>query len=386
MDRLHMDRDTLATLLEVSDITTIKYDEIVDLFFQEKLPQKLPEGSFRIDPRNGDRILYHVSRSIRPHDNIPESRPPEEMELECVICRGETTGIVDVADLSEGFTFINKNLFPVLFPHKEGMENRSVFGREEAPMPEGSAYGLHFLQWTSSFHDRDWHNMPVEDCRTVVSRLAALERKLIDEAPEGMIGDERPEGLDDAAGHVLIIKNYGRSVGASISHGHQQVLFSNITPSRALDHFAFQVEHDEPLTTVILRDTPVELLVKDYGVAVLLVPTFMRRPYEMFLVVKDTSKQYLNELSTEEITAVGSGWHDATRIFHHIMPRLDKEVAYNVASFTGPGAGIYFEFLPNTQPMGALERIGMYVCQETPERAADTIKESLKIVTEASEL
>lgn len=379
MDRLHMDRDTLATLLEISDITTIKYEEIVDLFIEEKLTQKLPEGSYQIDPRNGDRILYHASRSIRPYDNVLPIRSNEGRDKECVICRGATTGIVDVADLSEGFTFINKNLFPVLYPRMKGMERGSASGYEELPPPVGSAYGLHFLQWTSSYHDRDWHNMPVEDCAIVLSRLGALERKLIEESPDGMIGDEKPEGLGDTSGHVLIIKNYGRAVGASLSHGHQQVVFSNITPRRTLEHLAYQVNHDEPLTAFILRATPPELLIKDYGGAVLLVPTFMHRPYEMFLVVKDWRKRFLHELSTEEIAAVGNGWHDATRIFHHIMPKLGKEVAYNVTSFTGPGAGIYFEFLPYTQPMGGLEHIGLYVCQETSGRAADAIKESLKL-------
>ena len=378
MERLHMDRDTLESLLEVSNVTSIRFEDIVDLFLKEKLPQNLPEGTFRIDPRNGDRILYHASRSIRPHDNIPMILPTESKDKECVICRGETTGIVDVADLSEGFTFINKNLFPVLYPLEGSVEGGSSINGS-------AAYGLHFLQWTSSYHDRDWHNLPVEDCRIVISRLAALERKLIEESPRGILADERSNDLDDQTGHVIIIKNFGRAVGASLAHGHQQVLFSNITPNRTLDHLAFQVKHDEPLTALILRGTPNELLVKDYGVAVLLVPTFMRRPYEMFLILKDPSKRYLYELSTDELAAVGNGWHDATRIFHDIMPRLGKEVAYNVASFTGPGAGIYFEFLPFTQPMGGLERIGLYVCQETPERAADAIKESLKIVAEASE-
>jgi galactose-1-phosphate uridylyltransferase len=378
MERLHMDRDTLESLLEVSDVTTINFEEIVDLFIQEKLPQKLPEGTFQIDPRNGDRILYHASRSIRPHDNTPVILPPESMDKECVICQGETTGIVDVADLSEGFTFINKNLFPVLYPLEgSAQDGSSIIG--------SAAYGLHFLQWTSSYHDKDWHNLPVEDCRIVISRLAALERKLIKDSPRGIVADERSDALDNQTGHVIIFKNYGRAVGASLTHGHQQVLFSNITPNRALDHLAFQVKHDEPLTALLLRETPIECLVKDYGNAVLLVPTFMRRPYEMFLIVKDTSKRYLHELSADELATVGSGWHDATRIFHDIMPMLGKEVAYNVASFTGPGAGIYFEFLPFTQPMGGLERIGLYVCQETPERAADAIKESLKIVVEDSE-
>jgi hypothetical protein len=129
---------------------------------------------------------------------------------------------------------------------------------------------------------------------------------------------------------------------------------------------------------MLLRDNPTELVIKEYREAVLIVPAFMRRPYEMFLVLKDTSKRYLHQLSTEEITTVGEGWHDATWLIHHLMPRLGMDVAYNITAYTGPGAGIYFDFLPYTQPMGGLERIGLYICQETPDRVAESLQEALQ--------
>jgi galactose-1-phosphate uridylyltransferase len=170
-------------------------------------------------------------------------------------------------------------------------------------------------------------------------------------------------------------------VGASISHGHQQILFSNITPARTLDHLSYAIEHHELMTSMLLRETPDELKVKEYSEAVLLVPAFMRRPYEMFLVLKDTSRRYLHELSPDQIADVAEGWHDAAWLIHKVMPELGKEIAYNVSVFNGPGAGIYCEFLPHTQPMGGLERIGLYVCQETPIRAAQVLRESLEFMS-----
>lgn len=378
MERMHLDRDTLAALLQVSDFTAISYKEIVELFTQEKLSQKLPEGTFSVDPRNGDRIIYHASRSIRPHDNLLGHAPDKSNSEDCTICRGETTGIVDVADLSEGFTFINKNLFPVLYPFEE-------LGESVASASGCSASGLHFLQWTSSYHDRDWHNMPLKDCTIVMQRLAALEKKLIEGTLEENLTFGKQSGHTEEAAYVLIIKNYGNSVGASLAHGHQQVLLSNIAPNRTDDHIAFQVEQGEKLAAYILRETPSELWIKDYGRAILIVPYFMRRPYEMFLVLKDASKQYLHELSPSEIEAVANGWHDVTWLFHHIMPGLGKEIAYNVAALTGPGTGIYFEFLPYTQPMGGLERMGLYVCQNTPRQAAEVIRGSLSLKAESSD-
>ena len=42
-----------------------------------------------------------------------------------MVCQGETTGIIDVAELSEGVTFINKNLYPALYPFMRSSPRRS---------------------------------------------------------------------------------------------------------------------------------------------------------------------------------------------------------------------------------------------------------------------
>ena len=135
-----MDRQTLERILQVQDIETISVSSLVKLFREEELMSGfLPEGAHQVDPRNGDRILYNASRARRPHD-YRQPAQSQQVAKECAICQGQSTGIVDAAALSEGFTFINKNLFPVLYPHdREGHLAR----------------GLHFLQWTSSLHDRD---------------------------------------------------------------------------------------------------------------------------------------------------------------------------------------------------------------------------------------
>jgi hypothetical protein len=58
-----------------------------------------------------------------------------------------------------------------------------------------------------------------------------------------------------------------------------------------------------------------------------------------------------------------------------IMPRVGREIAYNVITNNGPGAGLYFEFLPYTQEIGGVEHLGLFVCQELPERAAAWLRE-----------
>ncbi|MFO7742616.1 MAG: hypothetical protein R6X31_09920 [Anaerolineae bacterium] len=352
-------REALREILEAEDIEALSVGDLVALIRGE-IEAFLPDGVYRIDPRNGDRILYHSSRGGRPHDNVPES-VADVPERECIICQGQTTGVVDVAELSEGFTFINKNLFPILYPFKH----------------EEMLSGLHLLQWTSSQHDKDWHNMPLGDRIIVLERLTALERTLLggaDELARGA-GDVDCLGPGQSSGaFVVIIKNYGHLVGGSLIHGHQQIAFSTLMPRHFADNARFEEEHGETFSEYMMRKTPPELVVKDYGPAILLVPPFMRRPYDMMLFLKDTDRVYLHELEGEELEAVAEGWHDGIRAIREIMPRVGREIAYNVITNNGPGAGLYFEFLPYTQETGGVEHLGLLVCQELPERAAARLR------------
>ena len=57
-----------------------------------------------------------------PHDNhILNAKTPEQRE--CIICMGQTTQVLDMAKLSEGFTFINKNLYPIFYPEGKDEKN-----------------------------------------------------------------------------------------------------------------------------------------------------------------------------------------------------------------------------------------------------------------------
>ncbi|MCA9973681.1 MAG: hypothetical protein KC425_25885, partial [Anaerolineales bacterium] len=167
-----------------------------------------PAGQQARDPRDGTVILYNEVRARRPHDNRP-AEAAARAERPCAICAGQTTGIVDVAPLDEGFTFINKNLYPALFPH--------------AAAADGVASGLHFLQWSSTVHDHDWHNLPQADRVTLLRRLAALERVLLQDGAAEAGAAPWPDGRP-LRGYLGIFKNYGYLVGGSLAHGHQQMV------------------------------------------------------------------------------------------------------------------------------------------------------------------
>ena len=357
-------------MVSQAELTRMVTEELGDTGF-------LPDGVCQTDPRNGDRVIYNSARARRPHDNVTHQEGGEDAGSPgtCIVCDDQVTRTVDVADLSEGFTFINKNLFPILYP-KDGQGSPKRGTLEATGQTDGaSSHGYHFLQWTSSYHQRDWHNMPQVDRVVAMERLARLEQTLLLSCPAAMPDNAAWGDHSGAHGFVGIIKNYSHLVGGSIAHGHQQIALTNNMPRRMEHNLRFEQRRGERYADYILRHNPSELLVHDYGPAVLLVPYFMRRPYDTQLVLRDTSRRYLHQLDQQELAAVARGWRDSLAAIRAVMPAIGREVAFNVTTHNGPGAGLYFEFLPYTQEMGGYEHLGLIMCQADPEAVAEHLRE-----------
>ena len=364
-----LDYKLVEAILQSNSLEDLNMEQISNLFLNEtSISNYKPESIFQIDPRNGELIVYNSSRATRPSSGAPDIAEIQKEIEHCPICLGKTTGIMDITHMSEGFSFINKNMFPIFFPYENDSQGNM-----------GSvSFGLHFLQWTSSFHNRDWHNISLKDAVIVLSRLAALEKKLLIESANIMPGSVSSEEKKPTYGYVSIIKNYGKAAGGSLAHGHQQIVSSNIMPKQFFNNWSFHERHGVHFTKFLLQENPEELVVKDYGKAVLVVPYFMRRPFDMFLILKDTSKKFLHDLDEEETEIVAQAWQEATRIILLILKNLKREEAYNITVNNGPGAGLYIEFLPFTQLIGGYEKIGLWVCQESPFKAAETLRGFIK--------
>jgi galactose-1-phosphate uridylyltransferase len=353
--------------IENESIDELSLDQILASFLSDPALMESSRGiRSAIDPRNGEPVIFNPARSLRPHNYPSQAGPGQGI---CPICQGETTGILDWASLENGITFINKNLYPVLPPPRlADLKVRSH---------DGSPQGLHFVQWTSSVHDDDWYNLPIEDCLTVMGRLAALEKVLLDASSEIEIRKRQTGIVQEDSWYVSIIKNVGSAVGGSLEHGHQQVILGNIAPLRILRDQQFENNQGICFSKFLIEECRPELVVRKYGGAVLLVGEFMRRPYEMILAVTDPTKRYLHQLAPAELRVVTQGWKDASRAIRAIMPGLGRQVAFNVVAHNGPGCGLYFEFLPYTQEQGGLEHLGLAVCQARPEQAADHLRQIL---------
>ena len=369
--RHHLDRSMLDKILDVERIDEASVEKLESLVQQEEgISDFLPDGVCQTDPRDGAVVVFHEARARRPHDNVEPPTQPEEDGSHDPICRGETTRAIDVAPLSEGFTFINKNLFPVLYPLEAGQSAPSA--------TNGNATrGMHFLQWTSSYFDRDWYNMPQSDRLVAFQRLAALEGTLLLDSSSGYPVSGNTTDGRETRGYVLMIKNFGRMVGGSLAHGHQQIVYSNQKPAHLARNEQFEQERGENFASYMLRENPEELTVKDYGEAVLITPYFMRRPYNTMLLLKDTKKRHLCECTQAELDALAQAWGEVTAAIMAFMPSMGKPTAYNITTSNGPGAGLYCEFLPYTQETGGLEHLGLWICQDNPYRAATHLREFL---------
>jgi hypothetical protein len=111
----------------------------------------------------------------------------------------------------------------------------------------------------------------------------------------------------------------------------------------------------------------------------------MRRPYNTLLVLKDPGKRFLCECTEEELAALSQAWGEVTGAIMAIMPDIGKTTAYNVTVSNGPGAGLYSEFLPYTQETGGFEHLGLWVCQDSPERVAPQLRRFLAAASDPAE-
>ena len=377
---MQIPKNTLDKLVETQSLAETTSEHIYELVANEEALQKyIPDGYAKTDPRDGAVILYNSARARRPHGYSETEISEAEASKSCPVCEGKTTGILDVAELSEGYTFINKNLFPLMYPADSKQYKTPDDSFYTGEDPKGAAAsGIHLLQWSSSFHDKDWHNMPIEDCTTVMQRLAELEKKLLTGTGTDMPETGQNKNGNKVYGYVSIIKNHGKLVGGSMPHGHQQIAHGNVKPKRVSENEQFEERNKDNFSASIQKNISSDLIVKDYDTATLFVPPFMRRPFASMLALKDTSKSFLHDLSQKEIKDIAQAWSETTRAILTIMPRIGREPAYNIITNNGPGTGLYFEFLPYTQEMGGYEHLGLWICQGTPEQAAGELREIMK--------
>jgi len=164
--RQHVPLATLNQLTQSESIEVLPLTRLIELFKSDLKNDSHPQSPcFQVDPRNDEPVVFNPGRALRP--NGYATCKPSSQKKACPICEGRTTGIIDIAPLSEGYTFINKNLYPMVTPYHGSIMQGIQIDKIIEPKVIS---GFHFLQWTSSFHDNDWQNMPIEDGNNCIAK------------------------------------------------------------------------------------------------------------------------------------------------------------------------------------------------------------------------
>jgi galactose-1-phosphate uridylyltransferase len=359
----------LDALANRPDLNGCSFDDLLSKLVADRSIKPQSQADLcQLDPRDGTIVIYAEHRALRQDEH---SEKKQKKVSPCPICHGQLTEVVDVAELSDGFTFISQNRFPVVYPTNTQSAQASRCGLYPDPHHVGRyAYGFHLLQWSSSLHEHDWHNMPIADVSIGMRRLAKLEEKLLKESGGYMPVSDQIKHL---YGYVSIIKNYGSAAGASLTHGHQQIAFSNIMPQRTYNNQRFYQRHHITFSQFLLEENPASLTVAEIGSTRIIVPYFMRRPFNL-LIVPQAEAEHLHELNTNEFQELEVAIQKTMQVYHCLLESLNKEVSFNMAIHTGPDSQLYVEFFPMVQAMGGFERIGMWICQLSAQKAADQLR------------
>ncbi len=376
-------QEKLKELTASPDLTELSYADLVDDFRQiPQLADYRPTGICRVDPRNGDRVIYSPKRGSRPTELRSRRHVTSRLEhVPCPVCEGNTTLAIDVARLSRGFTFINKNAYPIVSYDFPGNEQPATHEPDVDRHRQIGTYaqGGHWLQWLSTIHDADFHNMEIEDITIVLKRLAVFEGHLLRSPGSNMPVWTGPLGRK-FFGFVCIIRNYGTLGGASLAHGHLQIAHTNVLPRAILDDRNYFAANKRSFGDLMLSENPAYLNIRDFGDRIrFCVPYFMKRPYSSIIIPKDHTKSCLHQLDEQEIGLLAVALSTVTRGVKYILEELlDRAFAYNLVFHNGPVGTMYIEVVPHSQEVGGFEQMGWYICQSTPVASADVYREAFR--------
>ncbi len=365
-----LDRARLAEIVRIEALETASYQDLENVVQNSGAELYQPDPAASQDPRSDLWISYSEARRTRPLSAGVRAQPDESPSTDetesgrditsCIVCECRLTPVVDMAPLCKDHrTFITPNLFPMVYPFPPGRA-------------EGNR-GVHLLQWCSTLHDADLHNMCSHDLEVVFARLAALEKFLLHSEAAGF-----PRSAGDHSGYAAIMKNRGFKVGGSVEHGHQQIAHLSVLPRRIAEDRDFKAKEGAAFADHLRAAARPDLVVAEFpgGVSALISP-FMRRPLEAVIVPPRGAGEYLHHLDHDVLKGLATAMREMTGALNLLMEQRNLSFDYNLAFHTGPVGLLYVEILPYTQPYGGFEHLGHYLCQDSPQATARVYRDVL---------
>ncbi len=330
----------------------------------------------RRDPVLGRWIIISKERRKRPNDFVIEEA--QVIGGFCPLCPGNETftppevlayrsGIATTGDGPDWQVRVVPNKYPALKIEGDlGKEAEGLYDRM-------NGIGAHEVIIESPDHHDMFWNLPTEHLALVFrayrDRLKDLER-------------------DPRFRYVMIFKNHGKAAGASLEHGHSQLIALPVLPRMLISEFNgaesyYRYKERCIFCDIIRQELQQEIrVVCDNDHFITISPFAPRTPFEMWVLPKDHASGYCAHTQNQErLTALA-------QIFSESLKRLEKcipNVPYNFVLHTQPLRSgemehfhWHFEIVPKLTSIAGFEwGSGFYINPMPPEEATRYLRESL---------
>jgi len=330
----------------------------------------MPE--LRKDPVVDRWVIFASGRSLRPSDFASASEAENGERPPCPFCYGneehtppELLAYRDRGTTPNGVgwrTRVVPNKFPAL--RVEGVLER----RGEGIYDRMNGVGAHEVIVESPQHDKELSELPVEDVERV---LTAYRERMTD-----LKNDLRLR-------YILLFKNHGERAGASLAHGHSQLIATPIIPQVITEELEGSRRHFELKERCVFCDMiDHELrgrkrLVLENDRYLSIEPFAPRAPFETWILPK-------RHVSAFEEAEPGE-YRDLADLLKETLARIRRALNrphYNYVLHTAPCREPrldhyhwHMEILPKRNPLAGFEwGSGFYINPTPPEEAAEYLR------------
>ncbi len=184
--------------------------------------------------------------------------------------------------------------------------------------------------------------------------------------------------------YLMFFRNFGPGAGASLEHGHTQLIALPMVPKNVAEEIAgaknyFDYKERCVFCDMIRQETQEkERVVLENKYFLSFCPFVSRFPFEIWIMPKNHNS-YLRSISDDEIKLLAETLRDTISRVKKIFPNLSYNYILHVAPINGDTDVEYYhwhiEFMPKlTQVAGFEWGTGFYIDPITPEQAAKYLK------------
>ena len=326
-------------------------------------------SEFRRDPITGSWVIIATERALRP-DQFRKSSPttPSPNEIDPFALGNETltpneiTRVDDPDNPGQWLIRVIPNRFPVLTV--EGTENR----RPDGIYDRMDGVGAHEVIIESTSADVGLQDLSISHLTAVVATYRDRMRDL---------------ARDQRLIYSMMFRNDGPSAGATIRHGHSQLVALPVVPNhvqqrlkRSQQHFEF---HERSVFEDIL-DTEIangERIVCANDNFVCCAPYASRSPYEITIIPRAQRARFENITDTELIP-LASILQESLKRLAGVLGPFDYNFMIQTAPRTAADVPWYrwhFQIVPKLSNISGFERgTGFHINPVAPEHAAKELR------------